>query len=116
MRTRATLYRVTVLAAQAAGSTRSCSSSARCSWPARSLSGIARRSFLSLTALFVLAGFLLGEGGLEVLELDPRSGFVADLAIVALIVILFRDGLEVEAEMLQRPGTCRCASSCWRCR
>ncbi len=65
------------------------------------LSGIARRSFLSLTALFVLAGFLLGQGGLEVLELDPRSGFVADLAVVALIVILFRDGLEVEAEMLQ---------------
>jgi sodium/hydrogen antiporter len=66
------------------------------------LSGLARRSFLSLTALFVLAGFLLGEGGLEVLEVDPRSGFVSALAVVALIVILFRDGLEVEAEMLQR--------------
>ena len=35
------------------------------------------------------------------LEIDPRGGFVHDLAIVALIVILFRDGLEVEAEMLQ---------------
>jgi NhaP-type Na+/H+ or K+/H+ antiporter len=66
------------------------------------LSGLARRSFLSLTALFVLAGFLLGHGGLEVLELDPGSGFVADLAVVALIVILFRDGLEVEEEMLQK--------------
>ena len=66
------------------------------------LSGLARRSFLSLTALFVIAGFLLGEGGLELLEFDPRSDFVSDLAIVALIVILFRDGLEVEAEMLQR--------------
>src|SRR5215213_10042328 len=53
------------------------------------LSGLARRSFLSLTAL-------------DVLGLDPQSGFVADLAIVALIVILFRDGLEVEAEMLQK--------------
>ena len=50
----------------------------------------------------MLAGFLLGEGGLEVLEFDPPSGFVHDLAIVALIVILFRDGLEVEAEMLQK--------------
>ena len=50
----------------------------------------------------MLAGFLLGDGGLGVLELDPQSGFVADLAIVALIVILFRDGLEVEAEMLQK--------------
>jgi NhaP-type Na+/H+ or K+/H+ antiporter len=66
------------------------------------VSGIARRSFLSLTALFVLAGFLLGEGGAEVLELDPTSSFVGDLAIVALVVILFRDGIEVEAEMLQQ--------------
>ena len=64
-------------------------------------SGIAHRSFLSLTAVFVLAGFVLGEGGLGVLDIDPRSGFVHDLAIVALIVILFRDGLEVEGEMLQ---------------
>jgi sodium/hydrogen antiporter len=64
-------------------------------------SGLAHRSFLSLTALFVLAGFLLGEGGFGVLHIDPRSGFVHDLALVALIVILFRDGLEVEAEMLQ---------------
>ena len=60
-----------------------------------------RGSFLSLTALFVLCGFALGQGGLEVLELDPGGGFVQALAIVALVVILFRDGLEVEAEMLQ---------------
>jgi NhaP-type Na+/H+ or K+/H+ antiporter len=65
------------------------------------LAGLARRSFLSLTAVFVLAGFALGEGGLELIELDPRSGFVEALAVVALIVLLFRDGLEVEAEMLQ---------------
>ncbi len=65
------------------------------------LSGLAHRSFLSLTALFVIAGFALGEGGLEVLEFDPTSGFVSSLAVVALILLLFRDGLEVEAEMLQ---------------
>jgi NhaP-type Na+/H+ or K+/H+ antiporter len=65
------------------------------------LSGLAHRSFLSLTALFVLAGFALGDGGLDMLTLDPKSGFVSALALVALIVILFRDGLEVEAEMLQ---------------
>lgn len=64
-------------------------------------SGIARRSFLSLTAVFVLVGFALGEGGLEVLSFDPRSEFVEHLAVIALIVILFRDGLEVESEMLQ---------------
>jgi len=66
------------------------------------LSGLAHRSFLSLTALFVIAGFLLGRGGADVLHLDPASAFVNDLAVVALVVILFRDGLEVEAEMLQR--------------
>jgi sodium/hydrogen antiporter len=66
------------------------------------LSGIARRSFLSLTAVFVLLGFVLGHGGLEVLDIDPRSAFVRDLAITALVLILFRDGLEVEAEMLQK--------------
>jgi NhaP-type Na+/H+ or K+/H+ antiporter len=66
------------------------------------LSGVAKRSFLSLTALFVVAGFALGEGGAEVLEFEPGSGFVQSLAIVALVLILFRDGLEVEAELLQR--------------
>jgi NhaP-type Na+/H+ or K+/H+ antiporter len=65
-------------------------------------SGIAHRSFLSLTAVFVVAGFVLGNGGLEVLDFDAESLFVEDLATVALIVILFRDGLEVEAEMLQK--------------
>jgi sodium/hydrogen antiporter len=65
------------------------------------VSGIAHRSFLSLTALFVVAGFVLGHGALGVLDFDQQSGFVSQLALVALIVILFRDGLEVEAEMLQ---------------
>lgn len=66
------------------------------------VSGLARRSFLSLTAAFVVAGFLLGRGGLEVLDFEPDSGFVQGLAVIALILLLFRDGLEVEEEMLQR--------------
>ena len=66
------------------------------------ISGLVRRSFLSLAALFVVTGFVLGDGGLEVLDFRARSEFVHDLAVVALVVILFRDGLEVEAEMLQR--------------
>ncbi len=66
------------------------------------LAGLAKRSFLSLSALFVLVGFALGTGGLGVLSFQPESGFVGALAIVALVLILFRDGLEVEAEMLQR--------------
>jgi NhaP-type Na+/H+ or K+/H+ antiporter len=66
------------------------------------LSGLARRSMLSLAAVFVLAGFLLGDGATGVLHFRASSGFVTDLATIALIVILFRDGLEVEGELLQR--------------
>jgi len=66
------------------------------------LSGLARRSMLSLAAVFVLAGFLLGAGGVGVLKFHAESGFVTDLATVALIVILFRDGLEIDGELLQR--------------
>src|SRR5438270_8975383 len=64
-------------------------------------SGIARRSFLSLTTLAVLIGFVLGNGATGVLHFDARSTFTADLATVALIVILIRDGLEVDSEVLQ---------------
>ncbi len=65
------------------------------------LSGLAHRSVLSLAAVFVLAGFLLGPGVTGVFDFSASSGFVRDLASVALIVILFRDGLEVESELLQ---------------
>src|SRR5204863_225901 len=37
----------------------------------------------------------------DVLRLDATGGFVSTLAVVALVVILFRDGLEVDAEMLR---------------
>ena len=66
------------------------------------LSGYVKRSFLSLTALYVLAGFALGQGGLGVLDFNAQEGFVKELAILALVVILFRDGLEVEAELLAK--------------
>ena len=65
------------------------------------ISGLVRRSFLSLTAGFVLLGFVLGRGGLDLIGFDPTSGFVGGIATLALVVILFRDGLEVEAEMLR---------------
>ena len=65
------------------------------------LSGLARRTFVSLTAVFVIAGFILGDGVTGIVHLDPQSPFVSELATVALIVILFRDGLEVDGEMLQ---------------
>jgi NhaP-type Na+/H+ or K+/H+ antiporter len=66
------------------------------------LSGIAHRSMLSLAAVFVVAGFVLGEGALHVVDFRASSGLVQDLATTALIVILFRDGLDVDGELLQR--------------
>jgi NhaP-type Na+/H+ or K+/H+ antiporter len=65
------------------------------------LSGLAGRTFVSLTAVFVIIGFILGDGATGILHLDPGSSFVSELATVALIVILFRDGLEVDGELLQ---------------
>src|SRR3954454_8640462 len=53
-------------------------------------------------ALVVLAGLVLGRSGLGLVEPNPQSAFVEDIAVIALVVILFRDGLEVEAEMLQK--------------
>jgi sodium/hydrogen antiporter len=49
----------------------------------------------------VFAGFVLGAGGLGVIDLEPTSDFVTVVAVIALVVILFRDGLEVEGEMLR---------------
>ena len=46
------------------------------------LSGVAQRSALSLAAVFVLVGFLLGPGAIGVLELHADSGFVTDLASI----------------------------------
>lgn len=65
-------------------------------------SGLARRSVLSLTSVFVIVGFVLGPGVTGAIRFDARSGFVSELATVALIVILFRDGLEVDGELLAR--------------
>jgi NhaP-type Na+/H+ or K+/H+ antiporter len=65
-------------------------------------SGLERRSVLSLTAVFVVIGFVLGRGVTGAVHFSPRSGFVSELATVALVVILFRDGLEVDGELLAR--------------
>ena len=73
-----------------------------CSPPERSSRGLLGAACCPLTAGFVVAGFILGRGGLEILEFDPISDFVQGLAVIALIVILFRDGLDVDEEMLQK--------------
>jgi NhaP-type Na+/H+ or K+/H+ antiporter len=65
------------------------------------LSELVNRSFVSLAGVFVVAGFVLGQGAIGVLDFSRDSGFVSQLATVALIVILLRDGLEIDGEMLR---------------
>ena len=65
------------------------------------ISRLAERTALSPVAVFVVVGFVLGRGGLGVINLQRDSGLVTDLATVALIVILLRDGLEVDGELLR---------------
>lgn len=65
-----------------------------------SVSLLAHRSFLSLAALFVGFGFLLGQGGIGVFSVTPQSEAVHIVAILALVLVLFSDGLEVDRELL----------------
>ena len=67
------------------------------------ISGFAHRSFISLTALFVIAeGIRAGRGRPRDPRVRPRVRVRQLARGRALILILFRDGLEVEEEMLQR--------------
>jgi NhaP-type Na+/H+ or K+/H+ antiporter len=60
---------------------------------AAAVSGLARRSILSTAVLFLAAGALLGNLGLEVLHLEPSDAPVEVLTEVALFTVLFTDGM-----------------------
>lgn len=57
-----------------------------------SLSGLAARTILSTSLLFLLAGALIGPGGLALVEIDPRGPLIAAVADIALFTVLFTDG------------------------
>ncbi|MEV0068017.1 cation:proton antiporter [Amycolatopsis sp. NPDC050768] len=57
-----------------------------------SLSGVAARTVLSTALLFLLAGALLGGGGLDLIHIAPRDPLVTSLADIALFTVLFTDG------------------------
>lgn len=56
------------------------------------VSGVAARTVLSTSLVFLLAGALVGEGGFGLVRLDPDSPIVGDLADLALFTVLFVDG------------------------
>ncbi|MFI2664230.1 cation:proton antiporter [Micromonospora carbonacea] len=59
------------------------------------VSALAHRTILSTAALFLVAGFVLGEGTTGVLHLRADSPIVAQLAELALFAVLFTDGMRV---------------------
>jgi NhaP-type Na+/H+ or K+/H+ antiporter len=59
------------------------------------LSALAHRSILSTAAVFLVAGFILGEDTSGLLDLHADSPIVAQLAELALFAVLFSDGMRV---------------------
>ncbi|WP_448002593.1 cation:proton antiporter [Agromyces bauzanensis] len=59
------------------------------------ISGLAHRTVLSTTVLFLVAGFVLGSGVLDVIVLSPTDPTVTTVSSLALFVVLFTDGQEV---------------------
>lgn len=57
-----------------------------------SLSGVAARTVLSTSLLFLLGGALLGNGGFGVVDISPKDSVVGILADVALFTVLLTDG------------------------
>jgi NhaP-type Na+/H+ or K+/H+ antiporter len=59
------------------------------------VSALAHRTVLSTAVLFLVAGFVLGDGVTGVLSLQPQDEIVAILAELALFAVLFTDGMRV---------------------
>ncbi|GAA5125465.1 hypothetical protein [Haloechinothrix salitolerans] len=57
-----------------------------------SLSGLAARTVLSTSLLFLLGGALLGNGGFGVVDIEAQDPVVAILADIALFTVLITDG------------------------
>ena len=66
-----------------------------------SLSGLAARTVLSTALLFLLAGALLGPGGLGVVNKSSEDEIVAVLADIALFTVLFTDGQRASVPALR---------------
>lgn len=69
------------------------------------LSGMAARSVLSTSLLFLAAGAVMGEGGIGLVDVRPDSSVVVRLADLALFTVLFVDGMKASLPRLR--GTWR---------
>ena len=66
-----------------------------------SLSGLAARTVLSTALLFLMAGAVLGPGGLGLVQKSAEDSIVAVLAYIALFTVLFTDGQRASVPALR---------------
>ena len=66
------------------------------------ISGIAHRSIVSTTVVFLAAGFFLGTGMLGVVPVKPGDSLVEILAVLALFSVLFTDGMKASVGELRQ--------------
>jgi Kef-type K+ transport system membrane component KefB len=59
------------------------------------VSALAQRNVVSTAVLFLLAGFVIGDGGLHLVPLRPEDPVVSLFAELALFSVLFPDGMQV---------------------
>lgn len=64
-------------------------------------SGIVERAPLSFPMIFLGLGFLLGEGGLGVLEMDAHNPVLEAIAIVSLALVLFLDAVKLQIDEIR---------------
>lgn len=65
------------------------------------VSGLAHRSVLSTAVVFLVGGFLLGDGMFGVISVHPDDPVIATFAELALFSVLFTDGMKVTARDLR---------------
>jgi NhaP-type Na+/H+ or K+/H+ antiporter len=65
------------------------------------LSGLAARTVLSTSFLFLVGGALVSDGFLGLIHITPDSGIVAVTADLALFAVLFTDGMHVSFPKLR---------------
>jgi sodium/hydrogen antiporter len=65
------------------------------------LSGLAARSPISTSLVFLIAGFLVGPGALNLIQVQPSDPGVDLFIKVALVTVLFTDGMEINVEDLR---------------
>lgn len=62
----------------------------------------ASRTVLSVAVLFLLSGFVFGPGALGVLQIGPEDPLVTTLSQIAMVSVLFTDGMRINGRDLRR--------------